>query len=69
MSSVQMRSQMKAAAEKKRHASVLQRVKPCLAKKSAKCFCHEAGADRSLYVAFLGFHAISPEAMPSFLEN
>eukprot|EP00969_Alexandrium_andersonii_P059909 2638852-Alexandrium_andersonii.AAC.1 len=40
MSSTQMRSQMKAAAEKKRHASFLQRAKPFLIKKSAKRFCH-----------------------------
>eukprot|EP00969_Alexandrium_andersonii_P106749 4709056-Alexandrium_andersonii.AAC.1 len=48
MSSTQMRSQMKAVTEKKRHASVLQRAKPFLFKKSAKRFCHEAGADLSL---------------------
>eukprot|EP00969_Alexandrium_andersonii_P033276 1452785-Alexandrium_andersonii.AAC.1 len=35
MSSTQMRSQMKAATEKKRHASVLQRAKPFLTKESA----------------------------------
>eukprot|EP00969_Alexandrium_andersonii_P164806 7285090-Alexandrium_andersonii.AAC.1 len=58
MSPTQMRSQMKAVMEKKRHASVLQRVKPCLIKKSAKCFCHEAGADRSPYVAFLSLSLI-----------
>eukprot|EP00969_Alexandrium_andersonii_P324181 14323774-Alexandrium_andersonii.AAC.1 len=68
MSPTQMRSQTKAVAEKKRHASVLQRVKPCLVKKSAKCFCREAGAGRSPYMAFLSFHAILPEAMPSFLK-
>eukprot|EP00969_Alexandrium_andersonii_P241605 10668631-Alexandrium_andersonii.AAC.1 len=67
MSSTQMRSQMKAVAEKKRHASVLQRAKPCLVKKYATRFCHEAGADRSPYVAFLSFHAALPAALPSFL--
>eukprot|EP00969_Alexandrium_andersonii_P130893 5788132-Alexandrium_andersonii.AAC.1 len=35
-SPTQMRSQMKAVTEKKRHASVLQRAKPFLIKKSAK---------------------------------
>eukprot|EP00969_Alexandrium_andersonii_P215556 9520367-Alexandrium_andersonii.AAC.1 len=64
MSSTQMRSQTKAVAEKKRHASVLQRAKPCLIKKYAKRFCHEAGVDRSPRMAFLSFHAILPEAMP-----
>eukprot|EP00969_Alexandrium_andersonii_P131872 5831443-Alexandrium_andersonii.AAC.1 len=37
MSSTQMRSQMKAVPEKRRRASVLQRVEPCLIKS------HEAG--------------------------
>eukprot|EP00969_Alexandrium_andersonii_P098245 4336793-Alexandrium_andersonii.AAC.1 len=59
---------MKAVAEKKRHASVLQRAKPCLVKKSAKHFCPEAGADRSPYMAFLGVHAILPEATPSCFQ-
>eukprot|EP00969_Alexandrium_andersonii_P157480 6960606-Alexandrium_andersonii.AAC.1 len=61
MSPTQMRSQIKAVTEKKRHASVLQRAKPFLIKTSAKCFCHEAGADRSPYMAFLSFQAILPE--------
>eukprot|EP00969_Alexandrium_andersonii_P176876 7820927-Alexandrium_andersonii.AAC.1 len=68
MSSTQMKSQTQAAAEKKRHTPVLQRAKPCLTKKSAKCFCHEAVADRSPYMACLSFHAILPEVMPSFLK-
>eukprot|EP00969_Alexandrium_andersonii_P206337 9116574-Alexandrium_andersonii.AAC.1 len=68
MSSTQMRSQMKASSEKKRHASVLQRVKPFLIKKSAKCFYHEAGADRSPYMAFLSFQANLPEVTPIFLK-
>eukprot|EP00969_Alexandrium_andersonii_P206204 9110421-Alexandrium_andersonii.AAC.1 len=59
---------MKADAEKKRHASVLQRVKPCLIKNSAKCFCHEAGAERSPYMAFLNFQASFPEVTPIFLK-
>eukprot|EP00969_Alexandrium_andersonii_P127354 5629154-Alexandrium_andersonii.AAC.1 len=67
MSPTQMRSQMKAVTEKKRHASVLQRVKPFLYKKSAKWFRHEAGADRSAYMAFLSFQAILPEVTPIFL--
>eukprot|EP00969_Alexandrium_andersonii_P312898 13825661-Alexandrium_andersonii.AAC.1 len=37
MSPTQMRSQTKAVAEKKRHGPI---------RKSAKCFCHDAGADR-----------------------
>ena len=69
MSSTQMRSQMKADTEKKRHASVLQRVKPFLTKKTAKCFCHEAGTDRSPYVAFLSSQAILSEATPIVLNN
>eukprot|EP00969_Alexandrium_andersonii_P256969 11360812-Alexandrium_andersonii.AAC.1 len=59
---------MKADAEKKRHVSVFQRVKPFLGRKSAKRFCHEAGADRSPYVALLSFQAILPEATPIFLK-
>eukprot|EP00969_Alexandrium_andersonii_P179937 7953259-Alexandrium_andersonii.AAC.1 len=59
---------MQAVAEKKRHATVLQRAKPRLVKKSDKCFCHEAGADRSPYMACLSFHAVLPKAMPSFLK-
>eukprot|EP00969_Alexandrium_andersonii_P257225 11372285-Alexandrium_andersonii.AAC.1 len=35
---------------------------------SAKCFCHEAGADRSPYVAFLSFQAILPQTTPIFLK-
>eukprot|EP00969_Alexandrium_andersonii_P028224 1231503-Alexandrium_andersonii.AAC.1 len=59
---------MKADTEKKRHASVLQRVKPFSIKKSAKCFCHEAGADRSPRMAFLSFQSILPEVTSIFLK-
>eukprot|EP00969_Alexandrium_andersonii_P170953 7558341-Alexandrium_andersonii.AAC.1 len=62
-----MRSQITKVTLKKRHASVLQRVKPCLARKSAECFCHGAGADRSPYAAFLSFQASLPEVMPILL--
>eukprot|EP00969_Alexandrium_andersonii_P035279 1545723-Alexandrium_andersonii.AAC.1 len=66
MSFTQMRSQMKADTEKKRLASVLQRAKPFLIKKYAKCFCHEAGAGRSPYMAFLSIQENLPEATPIF---
>eukprot|EP00969_Alexandrium_andersonii_P215964 9539025-Alexandrium_andersonii.AAC.1 len=59
---------MKAVTEKKRQASVLQRAKPFLIKKSAKRFSHEAGAGRSPHVAFLAPQAILPETAPIFLK-
>eukprot|EP00969_Alexandrium_andersonii_P165040 7294771-Alexandrium_andersonii.AAC.1 len=69
MSSTQTRSHIANVKPKKRRASVLQRAKPSLTRKSAECFCHGAGAERSPHVAFLSFHAFVPSAMPIFFED